>query len=132
MAARSALECFLQLAGEFVGRGLYRVLHDLSGQGERLVYSCFDGGLANRDEPGMVSFEVLSRLVEFPRGSVPPPNHSGMTRRCGLSIRSRTCGRPSSVSITAASNWPIMPVLCSRSMASRSASARSTVSYSAA
>jgi hypothetical protein len=71
MAARSALECFLQLAGEFVGRGLYRVLHDLSGQGERLVYSCFDGGLANRDEPGMVSSEVLSRLVEFPAGQRP-------------------------------------------------------------
>ena len=47
------------------------MLHDFSGQGERLVYSCFDGGLANRDEPGLVGFEVLSRLMELPAGQRP-------------------------------------------------------------
>jgi hypothetical protein len=37
--ARSALERFLQLAGEFVGRDLHRALHDLGGLGQRLVES---------------------------------------------------------------------------------------------
>jgi hypothetical protein len=57
-AARSALERFLQLAGDFVGRGLHGALHDFGGLGERLVKSFFDGRLANRDEP-CVSPEVI-------------------------------------------------------------------------
>src|ERR1700745_3995339 len=53
------------------------------------------------------------------RGRVPPPNHSGMTRMCGRSIRLTTWGLPSSLSITAASYWPIISSLCACSMASR-------------
>ena len=60
-AARSAFERFLQLAGESVGRGLHRALHDFDGTCKRLVESFFDGWLANRDEPCLVSGELLSR-----------------------------------------------------------------------
>ena len=63
--ALSALERFLQLAGEFIGRGLHCALHDVGGLGMRLVESLFDGWLANRDEPGLVSGELLSPLVEL-------------------------------------------------------------------
>src|SRR5215472_8244222 len=43
------LERFLQLAGDFVGRGLDSALHDSGRTCERLVESFFDGWLANRD-----------------------------------------------------------------------------------
>jgi hypothetical protein len=59
-AAASALERFLQLAGDFVGRGLHRALHDLGGPGQRLVQPLFDGRLADRDEPGLAGGELLS------------------------------------------------------------------------
>ena len=45
-AARSALERFLQLAGDFVGRGLHGALHDFGGLGQRPIDSLFDGRLA--------------------------------------------------------------------------------------
>ncbi len=66
--ARSAFESFLQLAGDLVGRGLYRALHDLGGLGKRLVESLFDGRLANRDEPCLVSGELLSRVMQLLAG----------------------------------------------------------------
>jgi hypothetical protein len=65
--ARSALERFLQLAGDFVGRSLHRALHHLGGLGQRLVEPLLDGRLADRDEPGLVSGELLSGLVEASR-----------------------------------------------------------------
>jgi hypothetical protein len=70
-AAASARERFLQLAGDFVGRGLHVALHDLDGLGKRLVESLFDGWLADRDEPGLVSGELLGGLVELLAGQGP-------------------------------------------------------------
>src|SRR5215467_13158310 len=70
---RSALECFLQLAGDFVGRGIYGTLHDPGGPGKRLVDRLLDGRLADRDEPSLVGSEVLSRLVEFLARQRPAP-----------------------------------------------------------
>src|SRR5580704_9063206 len=67
-AVRSALERFLQLAGDLVGGGLHRSLHDFGGFGKRLVESFLDGWLANRDEPCLVSGELLSRLVKLLAG----------------------------------------------------------------
>src|SRR5690242_19983544 len=66
--AASPLERFLQLAGDFVGRGLHGAIHDFGGLGRRLVESPFDGWLANRGEPRLVSGELLSRLVELLAG----------------------------------------------------------------
>jgi hypothetical protein len=70
---RSALERFLQLAGDLVGRGLHGALHDLGGLSERLVESFLDGWLADRDEPCLVSGELFSRLMEFLAGQGPAP-----------------------------------------------------------
>ena len=72
-AARSAFEGFLQLIGDFVGRGRHRVLHNSRGHGERFVESFFDGWLADRDEPCVVLGEMLSRLVELLAGQSPAP-----------------------------------------------------------
>ena len=72
IAAQSALERFLQLAGDLVGRGVHVALHDLGGLGERLVESLFDRQLADRDEPCLVSGELLTASTSSLRGSVPP------------------------------------------------------------
>ncbi len=72
-AASSAFERFLQLAGDLVGRGIHRALHDFGGTGKRLVESFFDGRLANRDEPGLVSSENLRRLMELLARQRPAP-----------------------------------------------------------
>jgi len=56
-AAPSAFKRFLQLAADFVGRGVHRALRDLGGTRKRLVESFFDGRLANHDEPCLVSSE---------------------------------------------------------------------------
>src|SRR4029077_3699257 len=62
---------FLQLAGDFVGRGVYRALHDLGRLGQRLVESLFDGRLAYHDEPRLVSGELLSRVMQVLAGQSP-------------------------------------------------------------
>jgi hypothetical protein len=70
--ARSALERFLQLAGDLVGRGLHGALHDPGGLGKRLVDSLFDGRLADRDEPCLVSGELLGgRSIRFTTWGLP-------------------------------------------------------------
>jgi hypothetical protein len=50
VAAKSAFQRFLQLAGDFAGRGLHRTLHDVAGFGERLVECFFDCRLADSRE----------------------------------------------------------------------------------
>src|SRR5215469_759231 len=70
---RSAFERFLQLAGEFVGRGLHRALHDLGGAGHRLVERFFDGWLAHRDELCLVHGELLGRVAQLLTGQRPAP-----------------------------------------------------------
>src|SRR6516162_6160670 len=74
-AAQSALERFLQLTGDLVGRGIHVALHDLGGLGERLVESLFDRQLADRDEPCLVSGELLSRLDKLLARQRPAPEH---------------------------------------------------------
>ena len=44
--------------------------------------------------PAWLALRCSAASWSYLRGSVPPPNHSGMTRMCGLSIRSTTCGPP--------------------------------------
>src|SRR5499427_6816476 len=75
IAAQSALERFLQLAGDLIGRGIQVALHDLGGLGERLVESLFDRQLADRDEPCLVSGEMLSRLDKLLARQRPAPEH---------------------------------------------------------
>jgi len=68
-AAASALERFLQFAGDLVGRGLHRALHDLGGPGQRLVQPLFDGRLADRDESGLAGGVRIDELVIRPAAS---------------------------------------------------------------
>ena len=70
-AAASAIERFLQLAGDFVGRGLHGALRDFGGLGQRLVQPLFDGRLTDRDEPCLVGSKLLSRLAELLAGQSP-------------------------------------------------------------
>ncbi len=58
-AARLAFERFLQLAGDFVGRGLHRALHDFGGTCKRLVESFFDGWRIISDPPMIVPVEEI-------------------------------------------------------------------------
>jgi hypothetical protein len=71
-AARSAFERFSQLAGNFTDCGIHGALHDLGGLGECLVEPLLDSRLADRDEPRLVSGELLSRLAELLAGQGPP------------------------------------------------------------
>jgi hypothetical protein len=72
-AAASALERFLQLAGDLVGGGLHGTLHHPVGLSQRLVQPLFDGRLADRDEPSLARGELLSRLVELLARQGPAP-----------------------------------------------------------
>jgi len=72
-AAQSAFERFLQLPRDFVGRGLNRALHDFGGTRKRRVECFFDGRLADRDKPCLVSSEFLSRIMEFLARQSPAP-----------------------------------------------------------
>ena len=65
VAAKSAFQRFLQLAGDFAGRGLHRTLHDFAGFGERLIECFFDCRLADSDEPCLVRDDLLSRFMEL-------------------------------------------------------------------
>ena len=62
-AAASALERFLQLGGDLVGRGLHGALHDLVGLGQRLVQPLFDGRLADRDEPSLLALAGIPTVL---------------------------------------------------------------------
>src|SRR5208282_1979161 len=59
------LDRLLQLAGDFVGRGVHRTLHDLDGARNRLVEALLDCRFANHDQPCFVGSELLSRFLEF-------------------------------------------------------------------
>src|SRR6516162_4850147 len=63
--ASLTLERFLQLAGDFIGRGIDLVLHHFRGTRQRLVERLFDRWLADHDQPRRISGKRLSRLMEF-------------------------------------------------------------------
>jgi hypothetical protein len=69
----ASFERFLQLAGDFAGRGLHSTLHGSDRACKRLVESFSGGWPANRDEPGLVGREFLSRLMELLAGQGPAP-----------------------------------------------------------
>ena len=71
------LERFLQLAGDFAGRGLNSMLHDFGRACQRLVESFSGGWLAGRDEPGLAGCDFLSRFVELLAWQGPAPEPLG-------------------------------------------------------
>src|SRR5271165_6381875 len=60
-----ALERFLQLAGDFVGRGIHVALHYLVGFRERLVERLLDRRLAHRDQSCLAGGELPGQLVKL-------------------------------------------------------------------
>jgi hypothetical protein len=57
-----ALERFLPLAGDLVGRGVDGALHDFRGTGDRLVQSFLDRERADHDQPSWRRFEGTAEL----------------------------------------------------------------------
>src|SRR5271168_1685977 len=72
-----ALERFLELAGDFVGRGVDRPLHDARSAGDRFVETFLYGRLADDDQPGLAGTELLRRIVELLAGQGSAPEGLG-------------------------------------------------------